>query len=92
VIFTDGRYWTPPRAAGLLAGTLREELISKGQLFERTITKRELTELGAFSLINSVRGWMEVELPGSSESEFTGAAKLHHSHGEASFLPILSGR
>jgi para-aminobenzoate synthetase/4-amino-4-deoxychorismate lyase len=91
VVFTDGRYWTPPRAAGLLAGTLREDLISKGQLFERTITKRELTELGAFSLINSVRGWMRVELP-SSESEITGALRLHHSHGDASSLPILSGR
>jgi para-aminobenzoate synthetase/4-amino-4-deoxychorismate lyase len=62
VVFSEGKHWTPPREAGLLAGTLREELISKGQLFERTITKRELTEAGSFALINSVRGWMQAEL------------------------------
>jgi para-aminobenzoate synthetase/4-amino-4-deoxychorismate lyase len=68
VVFTDGKHWTPPREAGLLAGTFREELISKGELFERTITKRELSELGTFALINSVRGWMQAELPPCSFS------------------------
>jgi para-aminobenzoate synthetase/4-amino-4-deoxychorismate lyase len=62
VVSTDGRNWTPPREAGLLAGTFREELISKGELFERTITKRELESLGKFQLVNSVRGWMDAEL------------------------------
>ena len=63
VVFTEGKHWTPPREAGLLAGTLREELVSKGELFERTITKSELEHLGTFALINSVRGWMQAELP-----------------------------
>jgi para-aminobenzoate synthetase/4-amino-4-deoxychorismate lyase len=62
VVFTDGKHWTPPREAGLLAGTFRDELISKGRLFERTISKHELPEIGPFSLVNSVRGWMEAEL------------------------------
>jgi len=62
VVFSEGKYWTPPREAGLLAGTLREELISKGELFERTITKEELARAGSFTLINSVRGWMPAEL------------------------------
>jgi para-aminobenzoate synthetase/4-amino-4-deoxychorismate lyase len=62
VVFSDGKHWTPPRNAGLLAGTFRDELISKGKLFERTITKHELAEIGSFSLINSVRGWMEAKL------------------------------
>jgi len=62
VVFSEGKYWTPPREAGLLAGTLREELISKGELFERTITKEELARAGSFALINSVRGWMPAEL------------------------------
>jgi para-aminobenzoate synthetase/4-amino-4-deoxychorismate lyase len=62
VVFSDGNHWTPPREAGLLAGTFRDELISKGKLFERTITKHELAEFGSFALINSVRGWMEAEL------------------------------
>ena len=62
VVFSDGKHWTPPREAGLLAGTLRNELISKGELFERTITKQELAEAGSFALINSVRGWMPARL------------------------------
>jgi len=62
VVFTEGKHWTPPREAGLLAGTFRDELISRGELLERTITKRELMESGSFALINSVRGWMEAEL------------------------------
>jgi para-aminobenzoate synthetase/4-amino-4-deoxychorismate lyase len=62
VVFTEGKHWTPPREAGLLTGTFREELISKGKLRERTIMKSELTELRSFALINSVRGWMHAEL------------------------------
>ena len=92
VVFTEGRHWTPPREAGLLAGTLREELISKGKLFERTITKRELMELGAFALINSVRGWMHAEFPENSESKITRGAALHHAHESAPSFPIPSGR
>jgi para-aminobenzoate synthetase/4-amino-4-deoxychorismate lyase len=62
VMFSDGRHWTPPRDAGLLAGTLRDDLISKGELYERTITKSELEKAGSFFLINSVRGWMPAQL------------------------------
>lgn len=62
VVFSEGKHWTPPREAGLLAGTLREELISRGELFERTITKEDLAGAGSFSLINSVRGWMPARL------------------------------
>jgi para-aminobenzoate synthetase/4-amino-4-deoxychorismate lyase len=69
VVCSEGKNWTPPREAGLLAGTLREELISKGQLFERTITKEELASAGSFALINSVRGWMPAKLS-DSESTF----------------------
>jgi para-aminobenzoate synthetase/4-amino-4-deoxychorismate lyase len=70
VVFTNGKHWTPPREAGLLAGTLREELISKGELFERTITKGELEELGSFDLINSVRGWIPAEFSKSTTSQY----------------------
>lgn len=62
VVLSEGKHWTPPREAGLLTGTLRDELISRGELFERTITKGELMEARSFSLINSVRGWMQAEL------------------------------
>jgi para-aminobenzoate synthetase / 4-amino-4-deoxychorismate lyase len=86
VVFTEGRHWTPPREAGLLAGTLREELIAKGELFERTITKRELAELGAFALINSVRGWMQAELP-SGGSAITDRSILHGNAALSSTAP-----
>ncbi|MEA2762015.1 MAG: para-aminobenzoate synthetase / 4-amino-4-deoxychorismate lyase [Gemmatimonadaceae bacterium] len=91
MVFTEGKYWTPPREAGLLGGTLREELISKGELFERTIMKDELTEIGRFALINSVRGRMQAELR-SDESRFCGKTTLRHSDADASSFPILSGR
>jgi para-aminobenzoate synthetase/4-amino-4-deoxychorismate lyase len=89
VVFTEGKYWTPPREAGLLAGTFRDELISRGELFERTITMDELTALGDFALINSVRGWMQAELP-RSKCRVSGEATLHHS--DMALLPSLSGR
>lgn len=87
VVFTEGRHWTPPREAGVLAGTLREELISTGELFERTITKRELVELGAFALINSVRGWMQAELTTSVAAGMTGRSAVL---GNTAFSPIVS--
>ena len=62
VIYSEGKHWTPPREAGLLAGTFREELIAKGELCVRTITKEELAAAGSFALINSVRGWMPATL------------------------------
>lgn len=62
VLRLDGTDFTPPREAGLLAGTLRDELIERGELFERTIRVDELRKAGAFFLINSVRGWMPARL------------------------------
>jgi para-aminobenzoate synthetase/4-amino-4-deoxychorismate lyase len=46
VVFSEGKHWTPPRSAGLLAGTFRDELIARGELFERSVTKEELAEAG----------------------------------------------
>lgn len=62
VISSDGKNWTPPRTSGLLPGTFRAELISNGELFERTIAKEELAAAESFALINSVRGWMRAKL------------------------------
>jgi para-aminobenzoate synthetase/4-amino-4-deoxychorismate lyase len=50
--------WTPPRSAGLFAGTFRNELIANGELRERVITREELLRVRSFYLINSVRRWM----------------------------------
>lgn len=62
VVTSGGKNWTPPREAGLLAGTFREELIWKGELFERTISVEEIERVGEFSLINSVRGGMSARI------------------------------
>ncbi|HKP13360.1 MAG TPA: aminodeoxychorismate synthase component I, partial [Blastocatellia bacterium] len=62
VLIDEGRKWTPPRACGLLRGTLAAELISAGELSERVITKAELERAQTFYLINSVRKWMQAVL------------------------------
>lgn len=62
VFHSGGEDCTPPREAGLLAGTLRDELLERGELFERTITVDDLTDAGTFFLINSVRGRMAARL------------------------------
>lgn len=62
VIETDGKLYTPPRASGLLAGTLRAELLDQGIVEERVITKEELGEARSFFLVNSLRGWVRAEL------------------------------
>ncbi|MBC7933063.1 MAG: aminodeoxychorismate synthase component I, partial [Rubrivivax sp.] len=40
----DGELWTPPRECGLLAGTLRAELLESGALKERAITRPQLEQ------------------------------------------------
>jgi para-aminobenzoate synthetase/4-amino-4-deoxychorismate lyase len=62
VIEVDGKKWTPPREAGLLGGTMRAELIARGEIFERPIAVQELQRIGTFWLVNSVRGWMAAQV------------------------------
>jgi para-aminobenzoate synthetase / 4-amino-4-deoxychorismate lyase len=64
VVELEGRRWTPPRACGLLAGTLREELLARGELAERVLTREELGRATRLWSINGVRGWMPVVLRG----------------------------
>lgn len=59
----DGILWTPPVATGLLAGTLREELLAQGALRERVLTLADLDQADAVWFINSVRGFVKVALP-----------------------------
>lgn len=58
----DGDFYTPPIDCGVLGGVMREELLSEGRLHERVIHKDDLEEYDAFWLINSVRGWLKVQL------------------------------
>ena len=56
VLELDGRLWTPPVSAGLLAGTLRARLLAEGAIAERTLTPDDLARAERVWLINSVRG------------------------------------
>ncbi len=56
-VHVDGRWCTPPIAAGLLPGTYRAVLLGDGTLVERPITLAELRSADRVALVSSVRGW-----------------------------------
>jgi len=58
----DGELVTPPVRCGLLPGVFREELLERGVIRERVITKEELTHGGEIYAVNSVRRWRRVRL------------------------------
>ena len=58
----EGRLCTPPVACGLLAGTLRAELLARGELVEQVITIDELRGSPRVLLLNSVRGQWQVDV------------------------------
>jgi para-aminobenzoate synthetase/4-amino-4-deoxychorismate lyase len=62
IVELAGRRWTPPVGCGLLAGTLRAELLAAGELGERVVTLDELRAASRIWLINSVRGERAAEL------------------------------
>ncbi|HCX6197881.1 TPA: aminotransferase class IV, partial [Listeria monocytogenes] len=53
---------TPPVTSGLLSGTMRAELLAKNKISEKTLAKKDLLEADYVWLINSVRGFIEVEI------------------------------
>ena len=61
VIEQEDKLLTPPVASGLLPGTLREKLLEKGTIQEAVLTKADLQTASRIWLINSVRGWVEME-------------------------------
>jgi para-aminobenzoate synthetase / 4-amino-4-deoxychorismate lyase len=61
----DGLRYTPPLRCGLLAGTLRAELLEAGTIYEHVLTKPDVASASRLWLINSVRGWMDVQFVGS---------------------------
>jgi len=58
VVEIDGARCTPPVECGLLPGTLRAELLARGEIVERVITIEEALTAPRLWLINSVRGWL----------------------------------
>ncbi len=62
VVSIHGVWYTPPREAGLLAGTFRDELIEHGLIRERRILKSDLNSAQDVKLINSLRKWIPISL------------------------------
>jgi len=62
VLQLDDIWYTPPASAGLLRGVLREELLARGVIVERTLFRDDLTRATAIGFINSVRGWLPVQI------------------------------
>lgn len=58
----DGQFITPPVTCGLLPGTFREFLLKQNKLKERIVLKEDVHNYQKIYFINSVRGWIEVEL------------------------------
>jgi para-aminobenzoate synthetase/4-amino-4-deoxychorismate lyase len=56
VVELKGRRVTPPVSCGLLAGTLRAELLATGEIEEDVVLCDDLQQASAIWLINSVRG------------------------------------
>ncbi len=64
VVELDGRLVTPPVESGLLPGTLRAELLALDKIVEAVVTVADLERADALFMINSVRGWVPLELHG----------------------------
>ncbi len=64
----EGKLCTPPVRCGLLPGTLRAELLERGELFERAITVEEMLRSPRVFLLNSVRGMYQVRVEVGSSS------------------------
>lgn len=58
----DGQLVTPPVACGLLPGTFRADLLAQGMIQERELYREDLVRCTKLFLVNSVRGWVEIEL------------------------------
>ena len=62
VVDRGDRRVTPPVACGLLAGTMRAELLARREISEERVSVDEFQRAPRFWLINSVRGWMQAVL------------------------------
>lgn len=62
VLGINGCFFTPPATSGLLPGTMRAELLANNQITEKTLVKKDIFDADFVWLINSVRGFVEVEI------------------------------
>lgn len=68
VVELDGRRVTPPVECGLLPGTLRADLLERGEIAERRISVEQFRRARKIWLINSVRGWMDAVLAANPDA------------------------
>ena len=57
-----GQLFTPPVSAGLLPGTLRENLLKNNKVREKTMRKQDISAADALYVGNSVRGLVKAQL------------------------------
>jgi para-aminobenzoate synthetase/4-amino-4-deoxychorismate lyase len=62
VVELAGRRFTPPLDCGLLAGTLRGELLELGEIEERVITLADAQRADRLWFVNALRGWVPIIL------------------------------
>ena len=62
VVELDGERYTPPLECGLLAGTLRGELLESGLVRERVVRLDELPLASRLWFVNALRGWVPIRL------------------------------
>ncbi|MET3682724.1 para-aminobenzoate synthetase/4-amino-4-deoxychorismate lyase [Alkalibacillus flavidus] len=55
-------WYTPPVTDGLLPGTYRDTLVATGVLNERSLKRHEIDHINQFAYLNSVRGWVTIDL------------------------------
>ena len=58
----DGELLTPALDAGLLAGTMRAELLDRGEVSEAVLRREDLGCARRLWLVNSLRGWVPIRL------------------------------
>jgi para-aminobenzoate synthetase / 4-amino-4-deoxychorismate lyase len=68
VVELDGRRLTPPLACGLLPGTLRGELLARGEIEEHLVTLADVRRADRLWFINALRGWVPITLVGGGQS------------------------
>ncbi|MEQ6390111.1 aminodeoxychorismate synthase component I [Bacillaceae bacterium S4-13-58] len=62
VVEINGEFFTPPIECGLLPGIFRQKLLEEGIIKEKMIKKEDLHHVDQIWFINSIRGWLQVNL------------------------------
>jgi para-aminobenzoate synthetase/4-amino-4-deoxychorismate lyase len=75
VLRLDGELVTPPAGAGILPGTLRAELLARGRIRERSLTRGDLARADGVYLVNSLRGWIPARLVPAAAADAPPAAR-----------------